>query len=109
MIALHADQYDLQKWAFRNFGIQTSSQMLLGAMEELGELAHAHLKKEQEIRKNEDHDEKARDAVGDIIIYLMQYCSLRNWDIETVISDAVEAVLSRDWKINPIDGVKHGD
>lgn len=42
-----------------------------GVMEEIGELAHAHLKEAQQIRMNEDHVAKAQDAIGDTMIYLM--------------------------------------
>lgn len=45
---------------------------VLGCVEELGELAHAHLKKSQSIRGTaEEHDANAKDAIGDLSVYLM--------------------------------------
>ena len=50
--------------------------MLLGICEEAGELCHAQLKKEQGIRGTiEQHDAAMKDAVGDIMIYAINYLS----------------------------------
>jgi len=64
-------------------------------MEEAGELAHAHLKEEQNIRREEDHVANARDAVGDVVIFLMDYCNLRGWSLEECVMDAWAQVGSR--------------
>lgn len=85
-------------WVSHNFPDQPLHRPLLGVVEEVGELAHAHLKQEQGIRLLEDHDAAARDAVGDILIYLLHYCSLRGWDLEGVLLDTWEGVVrKRDW------------
>jgi NTP pyrophosphatase (non-canonical NTP hydrolase) len=78
-------------------------------MEELGELAHAHLKQEQGIRSNEDHDAAARDAIGDVVIYLMDYCSVRGWDFSDCVSEAWGDVSERDWIANPATGTEAPD
>jgi NTP pyrophosphatase (non-canonical NTP hydrolase) len=45
---------------------------LVGVMEEKGELAHAHLKAAQKIRgSEEEHIANAKDAIGDLTIYLL--------------------------------------
>ena len=67
----------------------------------LGELAHAHLKQEQGIRSHEDHDTNAKDAVGDVIIYLADYCTLRGWSLQRIVEDTWEAVSRRDWTKDP--------
>lgn len=98
-------QAKLDHWATGNFGKDRPSyHPLLGAIEELGELAHAHLKQEQGIRTNEDHEAEARDAVGDAIFYLMDYCNLRGWSIAEIIADVEEEVFERDWNANSEDG-----
>jgi NTP pyrophosphatase (non-canonical NTP hydrolase) len=78
----------------------------LGLGEEVGELFHAHLKEEQNIRgESNAHQLEAKDAVGDIIIYLMHYCTLRDWAIEPILNNVWEQTVSkRDWKKNPQEG-----
>lgn len=98
-------QRKLFAWATKNFGEQQPYQQLLGVMEELGELCHAQLKGEQGIRgRPEVLEVKAKDAVGDVLIYLMQYCSIRGWDIGPILNDTVAEVLKRDWKTDPEKG-----
>ena len=74
-------QEEQKVWADRNFGEQPSWMSLMGAIEEIGELAHAHLKEAQSIRNHEDHSEKAKDAIGDTVIFLCGYCSARGWKL----------------------------
>lgn len=58
MINLLEFQKEQMKWRQKNFGDTYGSgyRPLLGIVEEVGELSHAHLKKEQGIRTNENHD-----------------------------------------------------
>lgn len=60
-------------WVARNFpGDNDGRQSILGCVEELGELAHAHLKEEQGIRGTpEEHQAAAQDAIGDLTVYLL--------------------------------------
>jgi NTP pyrophosphatase (non-canonical NTP hydrolase) len=90
-------------WQKRNFGGKHGSgyRPLLGVMEEVGELAHAHLKAEQGIRNNEDHAANKIDAVADIIIYLSDYCTGQGIDLEQALKETWDKVLKRDWKVNP--------
>lgn len=75
-------------------------------MEELGELTHSHLKQLQGIRGTpEEHVAKAKDAVGDIIVYLADYCTRRGWDLENIVSDVWAEVSKRDWVVYPLNGV----
>lgn len=92
------------KWTKHNFPDQTPSQALIGAMEELGELAHAHLKGEQGIRLQEDHDAAAKDAVGDIVLFLMAYCTHRGWSLYRLLLQVTDRVWGRDWATYPIGG-----
>jgi NTP pyrophosphatase (non-canonical NTP hydrolase) len=69
-------QIEQRAWSERNFGTHPSWHPLLGMQEEAGELAHAYLKRAQGIRgTKEQHDAAIKDAIGDIMIYLMDFCS----------------------------------
>lgn len=60
-------------WVEHNFPNTPSPDgSILGVIEELGELCHAALKSEQNIRGTKaQHVEDARDAIGDLTIYLL--------------------------------------
>jgi len=99
-------QAEQRAWARRNFGPGNSTHSLLGVAEEAGELAHAHLKRAQGIRHDAaDYEAKAKDAIGDIIIYLMDYCSTEGWDLEQVVQATWNTVKYRDWKKFPKNGM----
>lgn len=100
---------DLQRahaeWLKHNFPNQTPHQALLGVTEEVGELAHAHLKMEQGIRGDAvTHRADAADAIGDIIIYLASYCNTNDYDLEECVNEAWRGVSQRDWQAAPADG-----
>lgn len=84
-------------WSHRNFGDQPSWKPLLGVGEEAGELYHAYLKLSQGIRMDEDHRAKMKDAVGDIVIYLADFCTREGLILAECITDAWEEVEQRDW------------
>lgn len=93
-------------WVKHNFGDRPSWMPLLGAVEELGELAHAHLKDAQCIRVNEPHFENKKDAIADIVIYLADYCTAEGIDFEKVVEETWNKVKKRDWKKNPANADK---
>lgn len=99
-------QAEHREWAERNFGIgRPSWQPLLGALEELGELAHAHLKDVQGIRgTSDDHRAAKIDAVADVIIYLTDYCNLEDIDLRGAVLDTWTEVRARDWRADPTNG-----
>ena len=105
---MHMTFKELQKnhsvWAAKNFPFAATWEPLVGAMEELGELSHAHLKCHQGIRTNEDHKAKKADAVGDIILYLAHYCSMAGIDMQTAVEMVWSEVSKRDWIANPENG-----
>lgn len=82
-----ANLQDLQgcvyKWQKYNFGSDQDVEFtLMGICEESGELCHAQLKLEQKIRGDSDkHEAEMLDAVGDIMIYAMNYMSGKGWTI----------------------------
>jgi len=97
-------QTDQILWSEWNFGNHPAWHPLLGIQEEVGELAHAFLKRTQGIRKNQDHDAAIRDAVGDIVIYLMDFCSCEGIDLQEAVEDALDTVRKRNWKADPTSG-----
>lgn len=104
MDAIQADHFE---WTKKNFPEQEAFDCFMGVVEEVGELAHADLKKKQGIRGDaEGHDAEARDAVGDIMIYLMGYCSKREWVMSEILEETWEKVVSkRDWVEYPGNGI----
>ena len=79
---------------------------LLGSAEELGELARAHLKGEQGIRFTpEEIADKKIDAVGDVIVYLADYCNREGISLYGCLERAWGEVKQRDWKKNLQTGI----
>lgn len=96
MKSLNEMQDEQYEWSMRNFGPQSAMLPLLGVVEELGELAHAVLKREQGIRKDENHLHNEKDAIGDVCIYLMDYCNRRGFNLLQIVNTAWEEVRERD-------------
>lgn len=115
-------QDEVSEWALKNFGPQPIHRPVMGVSEEVGELAeaalsllkvvaasgrlsHAQLKKEQGIRGGEEkYLAAAENAVGDIIIYLCDYCSKAKLSIAGAIQKTWNEVKQRDWRKNPVTG-----
>jgi NTP pyrophosphatase (non-canonical NTP hydrolase) len=100
-------QEEHREWVRRNFPTEQKHSPLLGIMEEVGELAHAHLKNEQNVRKAADPivaNAMKADALGDIFIYMMSYCNQNDLDLETCVGEAWTQVKARDWLANPETG-----
>lgn len=73
----------------------------LGVNEEAGELTHSVLKQAQGIREDDPGvgREAEMDAVGDIIVYLADFCYRRGYDLgECVESAWYGEVSSREWE-----------
>lgn len=105
MVDLRTLQDEHQEWLEHNFPNQESHDALLGIVEEVGELAHSHLKKNQGIRGTDrDHVVAIRDAIGDIVIYLASYCNTNGYVFDECVEDAWQEVLVRDWQANKVDG-----
>ena len=99
-------QSDHKEWQDNNFPGHKPHHSLLGAVEELGELARAQLKMELGIRgSKEKHLEEAQDAVGDIVIFLMGYCSAMGFDFQSIVADTWAGVRRRDWRRYPTNGM----
>lgn len=95
---LSRTQSQLKVWHDHNFGEVPSWQPLLGLQEELGELSHSFLKRAQNIRTNEDHDLRIKDAVGDIMIFLLDFCNNEGLDAEAILEKTWHEVRERNWR-----------
>lgn len=107
-------QKEQREWAERNFGPRNVQDPLMGLIEETGELAHALLKRRQNIRGEEaEHIAAARDAVGDVTIYLLDYCTARDLAVGPVVDAAYarnpyrERALRGDGRMTEFDALCH--
>lgn len=98
-------QAEVAKWSLANFGHAPAWHPLLGIGEEVGELNHAFLKAAQGIRGTaEEHRQAAADAVGDIAIYLADFCHRYGLDMSECVAVAWNTVKNRDWSKRPMTG-----
>lgn len=99
-------QAEIRDWRMYNFPDTTYLQQFMGIVEEVGELSHVMLKEAQGIRRNtDDVDAEIKDAIGDISIFMINFCDLHGWDYEKILAQTWETVAGRDWRNNPKDGV----
>jgi len=88
-------QEQIGEWQDRNFPGSTADEMFLGIVEEVGELAHARLKGAQGLLSHQVEAET--DAIGDILIFLMNYCNKRGFCLEGILASTWEEVRKRDY------------
>lgn len=107
MLTFKQLQDEQVSWVQHNFPGRKSFYPLLGVVEELGELAHTHLKALQGIRGTpEEHEEAGKDAIGDIVIFLSDYCTAMGWDFQEIVEHTwFDVVKKRDWQANRDEGV----
>lgn len=96
-------QPEIAAWRVKNFPESGMIHQFMGMVEEMGELSHAILKDQQGIRGATELE--AKDAVGDVLIYMINFCSTLGWDLEEILCDTWDQVKHRDWIENPLDGV----
>lgn len=99
-------QSTIAHWRSYNFPNHSPWEQLLGVVEEIGELAHSELKAQQGIRGSaEKHEAAAKDAVGDLLIFLMGYLQKRGWKLSECLLQAWDEVKDRDWVKYPDTGM----
>lgn len=106
MIDIRKMQQENERWARENFTdtYHLKHNPVLGICEEAGELCHAFLKSEQGIRINENHSEDMVDAIGDIFVYMMDFCNRNKIDLESTMQIVWDKVKQRNWKENKETG-----
>jgi len=105
MLTFKQLQDEQRPWVEHNFPGREAVDPLLGAVEELGELAHAQLKMRLGIRGTEaEHKEHAADSVADVIIFLSDYCTAMGFDLQSIMEKTWADVKQRDWQMDPLNG-----
>jgi NTP pyrophosphatase (non-canonical NTP hydrolase) len=74
---------------------RSAAQAIIGAQEELGEIAEAY---------QNNNRAACVDAVADICIYLLHFCNVAGIDFEHAIQSTISEVHMRDWVRFPKDG-----
>ena len=98
-------QKEVEEWTAHNFPERLAYRPLLGMGEELGELNHAHLKSEQNIRGTQAEHRAAKiDALADLFIYAADYANMERIDLTDAINQTWDKVKARDWQTNPKNG-----
>jgi NTP pyrophosphatase (non-canonical NTP hydrolase) len=99
-------QAERNVWAATNFPDDTLVDSVMGAVEELGELAHHLLKRKQGIRGDAAfHTAEIEDAVADCVIFLAGVATHEQFDFGHAVQKAWDRVKERDWTIHPQEGV----
>jgi NTP pyrophosphatase (non-canonical NTP hydrolase) len=98
-------QLEQELWQEMNFPNSGIHECFYGVVEEIGELSHALLKMDQGIRgTKQEHTAEAKDAVGDIVIYLAGLCNKRGINLQSAVETAWREVKQRNWIKYPRDG-----
>jgi NTP pyrophosphatase (non-canonical NTP hydrolase) len=99
-------QAEHRVWIMQNFPGETKWQAFVGMAEELGEIAHHLLKREQGIRgEGVDHAAEIRDGCADLVIFMMTLADNEGFDLMDAINEAWDQVKKRDWVSFPKNGV----
>lgn len=90
-------QEAIYQWSLEQFGDQDSENPLIGAQEELGEVARIVLKGKQGIRQDELAEEDLEMEVADVVIYLLDFCARNNVSLAEGLHRARTKVLDREF------------
>jgi hypothetical protein len=118
VVDLRKLQDDHRTWREHNFPGADDWQPLVGVSEELGEAAfafiriaatvgridHGYLKQAQGIRVGEDHRAEIVDAVGDLLLYVVDFANRLDIDLADALKTTWAEVSARDWQRNKVDG-----
>ena len=89
-------QQRTHQWRMTQWPELTPLQQLSGTAVEVSELLEMEIKGEH-YDKDWCTDEKLKEEIGDVMIYLMGYASLRGFDIAECIDAADDKNVNRDW------------
>jgi NTP pyrophosphatase (non-canonical NTP hydrolase) len=105
-LSLNRIQADHHSWIQHNFPTETNHQAVFGMIEELGEITHHLLKREQGIRgEGVNHAAEIRDGCADLVIFMMTLADNEGFVLLEAINEAWDQVKRRDWIQYPHDGV----
>jgi hypothetical protein len=98
-------QLQLHTWRMRNFPTATARRSVVGRSRGDWRTRSRSSEGSAGIRGTwDEHEEEAKDAVADTIIYLMGYCSVRGWDLSSILEETATEVMKRDWIKYPTNG-----
>ena len=89
------DYYMARFESKNDYGPKEGTDSIFGLAEEVGELASAHI---------ESNEEKIVDSVGDIEIYLADYCNKKEINLEKTTDETWRQVKQRNWNKNKENG-----
>jgi NTP pyrophosphatase (non-canonical NTP hydrolase) len=102
---LRIAQSHVGNWSKLNFPDNTPLDPFIGIVEEVGELAHALLKQKQKIRQTDTNFQgQVEDALGDILIYMLDFAERNGIDLEYCLAHTWNEVSKRDWIKFPKNG-----
>jgi NTP pyrophosphatase (non-canonical NTP hydrolase) len=105
-ITLSQLQAERNEWVKKNFPDDELEDSIMGAVEEIGELAHHYLKRKQDIRGDQAHHySEMLDAVADCVIFLAGCASHLGVDYGELVTQTWETVKRRDWQKDRREGV----
>ncbi len=87
-------------WHERNFGKMDDTFHITKLFEEAGEAAHAVIRlyhKAQGKKVNSCSEANLRDALGDVVIILMNLANNHGWSLGEIIQEVSDEVLARDY------------
>lgn len=99
---LDALQDRFAAWSLQNFGELPDTFHIAKLFEEAGEAAHAVVRlyhQDQGKRVNPKSEEMLRDALGDVVIILMNLANNHGWSLSEIIQEVSDEVLARDYTI----------
>lgn len=94
VLNLEKIQEEQKAWVAHNFAGRHSHQPYLGIIEELNELLDV---------SRTGPEAEIIDAVGDTMIYLLDYCSVHDWPVSTVMKVSAHAVPSDSYPSSWVD------
>lgn len=92
-------QEEQKPWVLKNFGERPAWQPLLGIAEEMGELFQAFW------IVDDAYAHEVKDALADIMIYMADFCTAMNFDLQKLYDDALR---DDDFELAPM-AVYYGD
>jgi NTP pyrophosphatase (non-canonical NTP hydrolase) len=87
----------IEGWQRANFPQTTEWELILGCVEELGELSQNYLKLHRGIRTDEFSEERLKDAIGDLLVFLIGLISARGYRVREILENTVDTVTQRQW------------
>lgn len=97
---LDALQYRVDVWSGNNFGALPDTFHITKLTEEVGEAAHAVVRlfhESQGKKVNPKSEENLKDALGDIMVILMNLANNHGWALGNIIQEVADEVLARDY------------